>query len=507
MKVRHKTPTLVSMWMLDVFCCALGCVTFLWLLNNRQASDQTVAAASTQVRLDQTRTELADARKQMAGLNADAERLSERLKAAPDGQTALAAQLDDATREGAVLRGRLDEASRTLNAVRKEADATKKFLATTEAKAASTAAELASARQAAAAKDKELAAALARAKEAEAAMAANKQEIADLIKQASSATAKVDDLAKLAKELTAARLDLEAKYLALQKEMAKLEKELASAKTATDKTSADLATLKADGAKAGQELAAARKRIAELETQLAAAGMDKAQVIDLQGKNAKLADKVDQLQKQSENRFAGIATTGRRVAFMVDMSGSMTKTDLNTENKEKWPLVCETVGKIMRSIPTLDRYQVVVFSDDARWLLPGGGEWLEYDGEKSITDVKTELLKIRPNGATNLHAAFDLSFRLRAKGLDTIYLFSDGLPTVAPGLTQAEQALGEEQIAEVLSPRLLRDLRQRWNYPAAGGDRVKINSVGFFYQSPSVGAFLWSLSRDNDGSFVGMSRP
>ncbi len=37
MRVRHKTPTLVSMWMLDVFCCALGCVTLLWLLNTRQA--------------------------------------------------------------------------------------------------------------------------------------------------------------------------------------------------------------------------------------------------------------------------------------------------------------------------------------------------------------------------------------------------------------------------------------------------------------------------------------
>ena len=41
-------------------------------------------------------------------------------------------------------------------------------------------------------------------------------------------------------------------------------------------------------------------------------------------------------------------------------------------------------------------------------------------------------------------------------------------------------------------------------YAAAG---VRINAVGFFYESPDVGAFLWALARENEGSFVGMSKP
>src|SRR4051812_1125014 len=61
MRVRHKTPTLVSMWMLDVFCCALGCVTLLWLLNTRQAGDQTAAAKSALTDLTQTRSDLLSA--------------------------------------------------------------------------------------------------------------------------------------------------------------------------------------------------------------------------------------------------------------------------------------------------------------------------------------------------------------------------------------------------------------------------------------------------------------
>ena len=45
-----------------------------------------------------------------------------------------------------------------------------------------------------------------------------------------------------------------------------------------------------------------------------------------------------------------------------------------------------------------------------------------------------------------------------------------------------------------------------WNPPKAA-DRVRINAVGFFYESPDVGAFLWAMTRENDGSFVGMSKP
>ena len=37
--------------------------------------------------------------------------------------------------------------------------------------------------------------------------------------------------------------------------------------------------------------------------------------------------------------------------------------------------------------------------------------------------------------------------------------------------------------------------------------RVRINTVGFFFDSPDVGAFLWAMAREHEGSFVGMSRP
>ena len=72
-------------------------------------------------------------------------------------------------------------------------------------------------------------------------------------------------------------------------------------------------------------------------------------------------------------------------------------------------------------------------------------------------------------------------------------------------LNYANPGLQAAQRTELLSRELRRALATGWNAP--GRPRVRINAVGFFYESPEVGAFLWALARENDGSFVGMSRP
>ena len=54
-----------------------------------------------------------------------------------------------------------------------------------------------------------------------------------------------------------------------------------------------------------------------------------------------------------------------------------------------------------------------------------------------------------------------------------------------------------------LSAVIRKTLKTDWNRDLAGRPRVHINTVGFFYESPDVGAFLWALARENDGGFVG----
>ena len=82
---RHKQPTLVSMWMLDVFCCALGCVTLLWLLSSRAATDEKKQAASSLQDLRATQSVLSTVRDDLTVtkrmLNAEIESLRAKLVA------------------------------------------------------------------------------------------------------------------------------------------------------------------------------------------------------------------------------------------------------------------------------------------------------------------------------------------------------------------------------------------------------------------------------------------
>jgi hypothetical protein len=201
----------------------------------------------------------------------------------------------------------------------------------------------------------------------------------------------------------------------------------------------------------------------------------------------------------AEQRFEGIALTGRSVLFLVDMSGSMDLVDEKTPDSAKWAGVRETLQKVMRSLPQLERFQVILFSDHTLYPMGSDGRWLTYDPKASVESVGKALAAVTPKGNTNMYMALDAAFRFRSQGLDTIYLLSDGLPNIGEGLS-ADQArtMSETQRTDVLSRAVRTALKTRWNAPLAGRPRVRINAVGFFYESPDVGAFLWALARENE---------
>jgi predicted nucleic acid-binding Zn-ribbon protein len=514
LRTRHKPPALVSMWMLDVFCCALGCVTLLFLLNSRmatdavtanknalrdlQSADKRLAAAITSLESTKIRliSEAAEREKLAAALTreealrvaltADADKLRAALAANEKEQADTKKRLDLARDDAKAAQALLDSYQSDLKAIEKKADATAKDLASARAQANDAADLLAKRKREADALAKQMTAAATQMSELQKLVRAKDDEREVL-------TARADSMKK---EL----IDLEARLRATQRE---LDAQLLATKAAAKAAGDELAQAKAQSTKAGTELAAAQAQIKDLTQKVRDAN---ASIIDLQGDKAKLADKFDKMQRDSESRFAGIAMTGTRVVFLVDMSGSMGKRDLETVDATKWATVAETVAKVMRSIPTLEKYQVIVFSSRANWLF-GEGEWQTYSGETSAKGVRDALLAVKPKDDTNMHAGFEKAFTLKPSGLDTIYLFSDGLPTSGPNLTPAQEALSESERGVILGKAVREHLARRWNAPTAGAPRVRINSVGFYFESAEVGAFLWAMSRENDGSFVGMSKP
>src|SRR5262249_20150289 len=85
--------------------------------------------------------------------------------------------------------------------------------------------------------------------------------------------------------------------------------------------------------------------------------------------NLSMQEKLTLFRRSVENRFAGIALTGSNVVFLLDMSGSMEYIDEDVRDPDKWPLVCETLGRVMLSLPDLKQFQVIGFANNVTFPL------------------------------------------------------------------------------------------------------------------------------------------
>jgi hypothetical protein len=509
MNVRHRIPSIFNLSMVDVLCCALGCVILLWLFYLRLAKQHQDAAEEqhreTAALLDTARSERDDAYALIANM-------AGRLRDLDQERAGLRRQLSEQQVAHAELESKWKASTASVMALERDVQAGRKQneiqtarIAELEEKLKASAGRVASLEGNVRAGDKRYETQLARA--------------ADLLRKLEAAEARLNDAQARADLVPGLKADLKearsqyaaeaALARALEKEVAKRMQELAAASKDLEAIRAGKRSLEGELSARDQELEKARvykemwaksaRRARDLEEKLAA----------LQEDRKNLKAEAGRWRAAADNRFAGIELTGRRVVFLVDMSGSMDMVDEKTAAPDKWPEVGRTVARLMRSLPDLEKYQVVVFSMNARYLLAGDG-WLDYDPRSSADRVVKALAAIKPEGGTNMYAALQAAFHLRDQGLDTIYLLSDGLPNQGEGLpaTEAEQAkLTEEQRNDLCSRYIRRMLRTAWNVPRPGQPRVRINAVGFFFESPDVGAFLWALARENDGSFVGMSKP
>ena len=457
MHTRHRIPTIFSLSLLDMLCCALGAMILLMLVNmwdaRRQATGFKQASKElegTLAALTGTKGERDAARQTLSAAQGDLSRTQDELKTRDREATTLFQRLKVSERDAAAVRAQLAQALLDVKERQKMLLAKEEERATVLADLAATAADL----------DRQkrlLAAAMAR-------LELTEKERADAEKMALLVPTLRADLADTEKRLRAT----DAELVALKKRAEDAGLKLTEAQKSEQTVMVEVNTLKK-----------------LLDQQKAASGRLRQQLT------------------QAENRFAGVDLGGKRVVLLVDMSGSMGSVDGQTVDPMKWPEVRRTVVQVLKSLGEVEKFQVLLFSTSTQYLLGKPGEWLEYDRTRSPEEMERALAAIDPKGDTNLYAAMEAAFQFKQQGLDTIYVFSDGLPNSGPGLPANPPA--DEGAREGLLGKHVRDtIKNRWNASAA---RVKIHSVGFFYESPNLGAFLWALSRENGGSFVGMSRP
>ena len=473
MVTRHRIPTIFNLSMVDVLCCALGCVILLWLINLREAKQRALAAgqaaeqlALTRARLDATDTQLRSTEQQrsvtaasLKSTQADRDRAAARALAAEK-------QRDNLNQELGAVRGQAAEAQKDAAEVRQQ---------------------LADAQDRLAKKIKEH-------RDQATELAALQERAVDLEVLLREKETMVRSAVRSAEDLSQRLHDADARLAQLRSEADLLPGLRTLAQSSREKLTA-----------IDTRVQALEKELSERDLRLATANRA---VDTLRDERKTLVERAIRARAAAENRFAGIALTGRRVVFLVDMSGSMEMVDENTLAPQKWQEVRQTVAQIMRSLPDLQQFQVILFAANVRYLLGTDRRWLDFDPVTSTARVAEALAATKPVGNTDMYAGFDEAFHFRSIGLDTIYVFSDGLPNVGRGLTAAAAAsLKETDRTEVLSKYVRQTLKVSWNRTEIGQARVRINTIGFFFESPDVGAFLWALARENDGSFVGMSRP
>jgi von Willebrand factor type A domain len=482
MQVRHRVPSIFSLAMVDVLCCALGCVILLWLLTLRQAK----AHEDTAEEQNRNTAEM------LQSARADRDATAQLLERARKYGDRTGAELASARADRDAAYDLAMDLNERARALENERDELRKQVAASQADAR----EL----------GKQVTAGRADAREA----ARKLDELSRHLKDARATAALVPGLRANLKEAQDRAASEAALAGALEKELARRNDDLKKAGREMEVRGKELDTARTYK----EKWAASSARVEALERELAALNKS---VASLQADKRVLMTEATRARAETlraraaaENRFAGIELKGRRVVFLVDMSGSMELVDEKTVAPNKWREVRETVARVMRSMPELEKFQVIVFAEEARYLLAGPGRdgWFDYDAKTSPGRVTEALAKVKPAGGTNMYAALETAFRLRPEGLDTIYLLSDGLPNVGAGITADEgRRLSEAERNDRLGRYIRRALRQDWNRDRPGQPRVRVNAIGFFYESPEVGAFLWALSRENDGSFVGMSRP
>ncbi len=490
MRTRHRIPAIFNLSMVDVLCCALGCVIFLWLVNMREATRRARAAGETGAQLAATRESLT--------VSKSAENQLQLLLESTRSERDRAQQLAQANHQ------ELNKTQTSLQAAQSDLASLRKDLKTLCAANRSLVSDIDNKNKTLGGLEERLAAADTNARDLDKQLrdkarllAATGQQVADMTEQLGASMAQVAKLEKQVSALRAADRAARAKLAAADVDASVQHEDLARLKQELAKVQALFRQLQGTNTELEKQVLLRSKEVTE----------NRLNIADLERIRHALEDRIRIARQAADNRFAGIELTGKRVVFLVDMSGSMDLMDENTPAPDKWPLLCETLARIMKSLPELTHFQVILFSDHVSYALGNKRRWLLYDKETSPKTVEKTLRKVKAQGATNMAAAFAEAFEFRPQGMDTIYIFSDGLPNMGEGLPARSENLSESQKTAYCTKYLRHMLKNVWNRRTPEQAFVHIHAIGFFFESPDVGAFLWALAREHEGSFVGMSKP
>src|SRR5271165_4509700 len=94
MKARHRIPAVFSIYMVDVLCCALGCVILLWQLYHQESAEQTAKNEEIRKENEAILQKLSQANLSLDSLSSDFQSMKATLDAAEKKQVQITIELE-----------------------------------------------------------------------------------------------------------------------------------------------------------------------------------------------------------------------------------------------------------------------------------------------------------------------------------------------------------------------------------------------------------------------------
>lgn len=201
--------------------------------------------------------------------------------------------------------------------------------------------------------------------------------------------------------------------------------------------------------------------------------------------------------------LTGLILGGNRILILVDISGSMLDNTIvniirrrnmpesERLNAPKWQQVLKTVDWLTTQLPVPSQYQIYVFNDEIRPLLPGtDGQWLEVADAEQLTSAVEALKATVPANGTNLEKVF-AAIAAMPSPPDNVYLLTDGLPTLGSRGPASGTISGRDR--EELFERALREVPKN----------IPVNVIMLPLEGdPAAPGWYWQLAMESGGSFM-----
>ena len=293
-----------------------------------------------------------------------------------------------------------------------------------------------------------------------------------------------------------------------------LAEELAAAKRVIEKLEVERSELAAEVSKLNADLQSARRQLSDFAKQV-----DKlhAELSGLQKLYSAAMRELTDLKRRADSHEISERTFGqtllgirsrnnllRRVIFVVDRSGSMTRSSNNSAGS-RWDYVCDEIERWLTLLP-LGEAQLILFNHEVD-VYPAVGKFVpilssvsgENAGAKLLVDV---LRNTTPDDGTNTAEALRQAYL--ASNVDAIFLFTDGVPMLKAEINTTSEDYKSLQ-DEVL--QLIANKKSQVDSPPINviglGDYFSTRLSGPGQVHMPFGVFLMEVAQRSGGTFLG----